>query len=244
MLKAVYFDFGGTLMDAESDRRAHLEIIQRVKTRYSLKPSLELLVRQLEAALFAYSPERARKWIKSEKIINGFFSQLVGDRLDTRWLWDVYLEAHRTHCELFHDAKPTIRAIKGLGLHTGIISDIDDDYFQFQTRLFSMDGMFDSITTSDEVGVGKPNPQIFKIALRKAGCAASESIYIGDSFEKDVVGAKKVGMQTIWYRGRDSEEADWIVETLSEIPPIIVQLCGRPLFGDSEAKGGQAQTGD
>ena len=227
MLKAVFFDFGGTLMDAESDRLAHLEIILEVKNRYGLRQSSEDLLKEFEQALFAYSSKRAEKWIKSEKIITEFFHGLVGERLDTRWLWDVYFKAHRAHCRLFPDAKSTIEKLRELNLHLGIISDIDDEYFYFQTKQFSLDGMFDSITTSDEVGEGKPNPKIFEVALAKAECVPGETVYIGDSFEKDIIGAKRMGMRAIWYRGTRSELADWIVHELSEIPPIIAKLHGR-----------------
>jgi HAD superfamily hydrolase (TIGR01509 family) len=224
VLKAVFFDFGGTLMDAGSDRRAHVEIAEKVKTRYGLEQSLDQIAREFDHSLFSYSPERAKRWVKSERIITEYFGHLVGEQLDTRWLWATYFDAHRRHCKLFPDAKPTIEQVRGLGLHTGIISDIDDEYFFFQTKQFSMDGMFDSITTSDEVGVGKPNPKIFEIALAKAGCDSRETVYIGDSLEKDIMGAKGVGMYTIWYRGSTSESADWIVQGLSEVPPIVTQL--------------------
>ncbi len=214
-------------MDGESDRRAHLEILKEAKIRYCLEQSLDDLTRKFERALFAYSPERAKKWIRAEKIITEFFEQLVGEHLETKWLWDVYFDAHRKHCRLFADAKSTIEKIRDLGLHLGIISDIDDDYFRFQTEQFSMNRMFDSITTSDEVGVGKPNPRIFEVALAKAGCDSGKTIYIGDSFEKDIVGAKRAGMYAIWYRGSTSELPDWVVQSLSEIPPIVSQLQGR-----------------
>ena len=223
-MKAAFFDFGGTLMDAESDRAAHREIVEKVQKRYSLSQSAEELAREFEHALFAYSPERAKKWIRAETIITEFFKQLVGERLSTEWLWDVYFDAHRRHCKLFPDARPSIERIRKLGLHVGIISDIDDDYFDFQTRQFSIDSLFDSVTTSDAVGVGKPNPKIFEAALSTVGCRAAEAIYIGDSFERDVLGAKKAGMTSIWYRGEASEFADWVVQTLSEIPPILATL--------------------
>lgn len=223
-MKAVFFDFGGTLMDADSDREAHREIVEKVKERYSLSRSTAELSREFERALFAYSPERAKKWIRAEKIITEFFRQLVGEGLNIQWLWDVYFDAHRRHCRLFPDAKPAIDQIRRLQLHIGIISDIDDDYFTFQTKQFSMDGLFDSITTSDSVGVGKPNPRIFEVALAAAGCDAAEAVYIGDSFEKDILGAREAGMSSVWYKGETSEFADWVVQTLSEIPPIITAL--------------------
>ncbi|MEE4312405.1 MAG: HAD family hydrolase [candidate division KSB1 bacterium] len=47
-------------------------------------------------------------------------------------------------------------------------------------------------------GHSKPDPRIFTYALDKAGCAAEESIMIGDRIDNDVVPAKALGMKTIW----------------------------------------------
>ena len=57
---------------------------------------------------------------------------------------------------------------------------------------------FDKIITSEEVGVKKPNPLIFNYALEKSDASAKESIMIGDNFEADILGAKNVGMHTIF----------------------------------------------
>ncbi|MDA9249198.1 HAD family hydrolase [Gammaproteobacteria bacterium] len=51
------------------------------------------------------------------------------------------------------------------------------------------------LVTSEEVGVEKPNPLIFKKALHKIGCDANKTIMIGDNFEKDIIGAEKLGIQ-------------------------------------------------
>lgn len=47
------------------------------------------------------------------------------------------------------------------------------------------------------VKVEKPNPKIFKIALEKANCKPKESLYIGDIYDIDILGANSVGMQAI-----------------------------------------------
>jgi HAD superfamily hydrolase (TIGR01549 family) len=224
VLNAVFFDFGGTLMDGESDRRAHRQIVEEVKRRYALPEEVGDLVDQLDQNLFSYSPQRAEKWVRAERIITDFFLATVGDGLDVKWLWEVYFDAHQTHCTLFDDAMATLESVKATGLHTGIISDIDDDYFTFQTKQFSLDNFFDSVTTSDEVGVGKPNPRIFETALAKARCLPSAALYIGDSLEKDIVGAKGMGMYAIWYRGSCSDIPDRIVQNLSDIPPIVAEI--------------------
>ncbi len=57
---------------------------------------------------------------------------------------------------------------------------------------------FDEIITSEQVGVKKPNPIIFQYALEKVNTTANESIMIGDNWEADIMGAKKVGFDVIY----------------------------------------------
>ncbi len=61
---------------------------------------------------------------------------------------------------------------------------------------------FSTVTTSEEIGVKKPNPLIFTSALKKANTKASSSIMIGDTFEADILGAENVGMETMYYNYR------------------------------------------
>lgn len=58
---------------------------------------------------------------------------------------------------------------------------------------------FRTITTSEDVGVKKPNKLIFKVALDNAAAKIEESIMIGDNFEADIMGAKDFGMKAILY---------------------------------------------
>ena len=56
---------------------------------------------------------------------------------------------------------------------------------------------FDSMTISCEIGVEKPNAEIFLAALRAAGATASQAVHVGDSYEEDVRGAEAAGMNAI-----------------------------------------------
>ncbi len=57
---------------------------------------------------------------------------------------------------------------------------------------------FTEIISSEKVGVKKPNPKIFNYALKVSDAKPEESIMIGDNYEADILGAKKVGMHTIF----------------------------------------------
>lgn len=64
---------------------------------------------------------------------------------------------------------------------------------------------FDTVTSSEEVGLKKPHPVIFETALEKASVAPQKSIMIGDSFEADIMGAEKVGMHTLFFNYRNDK---------------------------------------
>jgi FMN phosphatase YigB (HAD superfamily) len=79
------------------------------------------------------------------------------------------------------------------------------------------------------VQIYKPEEKIFQVALNKARCLGKESIIIGDSYKKDIVGGKNMGMTTIWINkfsgdDADNDKADFIVKDLKEISPILDKL--------------------
>lgn len=81
---------------------------------------------------------------------------------------------------------------------------------------------------SAEVGVGKPDPRIFEIALRALGVRAQEAAMVGDSLERDVAGARRAGLRAIWIDRGSQEHArsrvvpDVRIERLSELPAAVV----------------------
>jgi len=82
---------------------------------------------------------------------------------------------------------------------------------------------FKTVTTSEEVGLKKPNPVIFKTALQKASAKPENSVMIGDSYEADILGAKAIGMQTMYYNYKKTKpiENQLFVDALFEIKKII-----------------------
>lgn len=86
---------------------------------------------------------------------------------------------------------------------------------------------FDFIIVSEEVGVKKPDPRIFEMALKKLGLNPEECIYVGDHPINDIQGASKVGMETIWIKVNqpwiESIEAKplYQISTLSELLGLL-----------------------
>jgi len=81
----------------------------------------------------------------------------------------------------------------------------------------------DFITYSDDVGVEKPEPQIFYDALEKAGVNPGEVIHVGDSYAADVIGARSVGITPILIIGNNKKEYEYCIciENLIDILNIM-----------------------
>ena len=240
--KAIFFDFGGTLMCSESDNVAHLHMMKDIIQRYNLSASPEDMTAKYNSYLFTkemtlldsdprekcFTPLRN----SSKKAFIGVLSEynIHPSNEDYHWFKEMYFENHKIYVKLFPETMGVIKFLKNQrSIHIGIISDIDNDYQDFQFNVFGIKEMFDSITTSEEVQSYKPEPKIFQIALKKAGCQAEESIIIGDSYKKDIIGGKNIGMTTIWINkfsgnNTDNDKADFIVKDLKEISPILRKL--------------------
>jgi 8-oxo-dGTP diphosphatase/putative hydrolase of the HAD superfamily len=84
---------------------------------------------------------------------------------------------------------------------------------------------------SAEVGLEKPDPAIFDLALRHAGCTASEAVMIGDRLDNDIRPARLLGWKTMrvlqgpgrFQSPRDSwNEPDLTVANVTLIPPALI----------------------
>lgn len=85
----------------------------------------------------------------------------------------------------------------------------------------------DVLVDSARVQVRKPDPRIVRIAVQRLGCAPELCVMVGDSFERDVVPARAVGLRTVWLRGPvtrpcpDPSLPDAIIERLAELPALL-----------------------
>ena len=83
---------------------------------------------------------------------------------------------------------------------------------------------FETLTVSEEVGVKKPNPEIFRYALNKAQAKAEESLMIGDEMAVDIDGARATGIDTVFYNpsGQPTQgKRTYEVQNLLEIKNLI-----------------------
>jgi len=126
----------------------------------------------------------------------------------------------------YDDVESSLRVLRSRGLKIGVVSNWD-------TRLKSIcDGLgltplVDFIVISAEVGVRKPDPGIFRMALDRAGVRADEAIHVGDLLEEDVEGARRAGVRPVLIDRKKRITGGGplpdvkVVSTLAELLPLL-----------------------
>ena len=196
-IRAVIWDLGGVLVRTEDNRSR-----DRLAERYGMNRSqVEELVYGHEAGKRAQRGEvsyedhweylRQQLSLAPEKL--GEFQQAFwgGDRMD-RGLIDYIRSQHGRY-------------------KTALLSNAFTDLRRMITDEWKIGDAFDELVISAEIGVMKPDPQIYQIALERLGVAAPEAVFI-DDFERNVVAAKALNMHAIRFKNAVQIRAD--LETL------------------------------
>ncbi len=95
-------------------------------------------------------------------------------------------------------APEAIRRLKGR-TRLGVVTNNTVAEQAEKLGFLGLDRVVDFLLTSEEVGVAKPDPAIFRVALDRAGVAPEEAVMVGDSWGSDVVGARAAGIRALWF---------------------------------------------
>ncbi|MFC1947507.1 HAD family hydrolase [Chloroflexota bacterium] len=97
---------------------------------------------------------------------------------------------------LYGDVIPVMKKLREKDMKIGLITNLEIDMKPVCSEL-GLDPYLDLIVTSGEAGSDKPQPEIFLLALKKAGVEASEAIHVGDQYKIDAVGAVGAGIKPV-----------------------------------------------
>ena len=111
-------------------------------------------------------------------------------------------------------------------LQLGLITNGPSEHQRSRIEPLGLDRYFEAIAVSGELGVRKPDPAIFRHVLRALSVTPAAAVYVGDSLEADVAGAKAAGMAEVWLNrdGRavsGDHEPDAEIATLAELPGLL-----------------------
>ena len=147
---------------------------------------------------------------------------------DIKVLVDIYRDTYPDGIELYEDAKKFIEYAKNKGYKLGIITDGMSKVQWKKIKALGLEDIIDKIVVSDDLGKEnwKPSFVPYNEILTYFDIEAKEAVYIGDNPNKDFVGAKKLGLQTVRIIREEGDhmktflgeeyEADEIINLLDE----------------------------
>jgi len=210
MIKAVLFDFDGTLIDTnklifESYRKAYREVLNKEMT--------------MEEILFLYGKPLHSSLIEQ-------FGSEIGEKM-----YSVYRKYNEDNHDIlakgFLGASEGVRTIHKMGLKIGIVTSKRLHMVERGLKIMGLNGIFDVIITPDDTKKTKPDPEPVLCGCTKLGVKPSEAIYVGDSIF-DMQSGKSAGTKlcavkyTITPLERFAEfEPEFLVDSMIELAEIL-----------------------
>ncbi len=122
-------------------------------------------------------------------------------------------------------ATATLRALRDHGVKRGLITNGQPTQ-RVKVEAMGLTSLLEVMVISEEVGIKKPDPRIFRMALDRLGVDASEAVFVGDNLELDIAGARGVGMRALWLNP-DGKEVPAGVEMVGSLGEILALIQGK-----------------
>ncbi len=183
-IRWVFFDLGYTLINEDGAAFGRLQQVCDALGELGVDTEVAKLVKSLEEASAHYDPSPFVSVLK----------QLIPDPKHQ----DFVRKSGRYPKELekpYPDAEPLLVSLAGK-YQLGVIAN-QPDGTEARLKDYGLLSFFSVCISSTELGIAKPDPEIFRVALSKAGCRPEEAVMIGDRIDNDIKPAKALGMQTV-----------------------------------------------
>jgi HAD superfamily hydrolase (TIGR01662 family) len=241
MMKVVLFDLGNTLIyfdstwpevAAQSDQAMYSFLL---RSGYKLD---EAFPQTYDLRMKQYYQERETEFIEytAEMFLHDLLQEYGYDQVPPEIIKSAVaaqFAVSQSHWLPEADALPLLEQLKGEGYRIGLISNANDAQ---DVRTLIDKGNFASyfeITLiSAEVGLRKPHPGIFQIALDYFNARPEETVMVGDTLGADIIGANNLGIASVWINRRAEVRPDNLshedtiqpratISALSELPGLL-----------------------
>ena len=137
-----------------------------------------------------------------------------------------YRKAKEASLILYPNVNSTLIGLSKMGLKLGVVSDAPSREAWMRICSVNLHHIFDAVVTFDDTGEHKPSPKPFKKIVSLLNINAANALMIGDWPERDIIGAKELGMKTAFARYGDlfdtqASGADYDIDNIQEILSII-----------------------
>ncbi|RJQ15503.1 HAD family hydrolase [Candidatus Woesearchaeota archaeon] len=200
MIKVVIFDFDNTIEqwivpEAEVD----IVMSEKIAKKYGLHPTLfrsayNDVKNKLRGGKYPSVHDRYN-WYRGAL---AQFKIIAEDKQLTAWTEEYWKEITK-RVSLFPGVSELLSELRKK-YKLAILTDSDGkkEYKMMRIKKLKVDKMVDGVFTTDDTGFNKPDPRIYQLIMKTFNVKPDECIMVGDDPSSDLLGAKRLGMKTIW----------------------------------------------
>ncbi len=223
-IKGVTFDFGGTLALGDLDKQGFRESLLGYLRSLGFS-GREAQVRKARNGMLGrlMRAQARNREIRLEDLYQGMLLKIElhpqPEVID--YIHQLYIRSFQV--ELVPGAKEVLMSLSAK-YRLAVVSNAIGDVARHALKKFDLEGYFHSVTISRDIGIRKPDPEIFRFALSNLGLESYEAVHVGDSLKEDIKGAKSLGMKAIWIADSSEEIAvqpDYTIYSLSELTSLL-----------------------
>ncbi len=223
-MRAIFFDFGGTLVVSDPDP---FPAFRSIVGRTGIDVSRERYA-EAERVVSAHL-EPLRYGLLGRK--PSFLDQINIELLLELGIGDsdgaLVASLHEAYTspdwrKPFPESVEVLETLQSSGIPVHLVSNSSDMLLEVIARR-DWQRFFHSVTFSQEVGAEKPDRRVFEFALHRAGCDSAEVTHVGDTWEVDYLGAKRAGLRPIWLNraGVSPPAPCEMIRDLAEVPRLL-----------------------
>jgi putative hydrolase of the HAD superfamily len=221
MTRAVVFDLDNTLIDFMRMKDAAVRAAAEAMVDAGLRLPVGEVIDGIEAVY-------AEKGIEYQRVFDDYLGDTLGE-VD----WAIlaagvlaYRRSREAHLVLYPRAYHTLVELARRGLRLAVVSDAPRREAWLRLVATGLHHLIDVAVTFEDTGRRKPDPAPFRRALELLRVDPEQALMVGDWAERDVVGARQVGMTTVFARygdifGTSESGADHDIDDIAELLEIV-----------------------
>lgn len=221
MIRGVIFDIDNTLTDFMRTKRVAVDAAVEMMIDAGLKVEKGEMVDKIFDLYW-------KEGVEDQRIFDKVLKKEFG-RIDYKILAAGivgYRRAKAGALALYPHVSMTLFEILKAGIRTAVISDAPKLEVWLRIVGLGLHHYFDTIITSEDFGVHKPDAVPFRKALEALGTRPQETLMVGDWAERDIAGAKRLGIRTAWAKYGDTHHteesgAEYVLKDILELVEII-----------------------
>lgn len=220
-IKAVIFDLDNTLVDFMAMKRQAVD----AAIGAMMDAGLNLTFDQMKTHIDAIYKEQG---IEYQQVFDQLLKELLG-KVDMRILSAgiiAYRRAREAALKPYPHVTATLIELNRKQIKLAIVSDAPAREAWLRLCFVNYHHFFNHVVTYDDSGERKPSPKPFLMALDMLGVQPSEAIMVGDWADRDMVGARNVGMKTAFAAygdsfGNQTVNADFTLTDIKQLLDIV-----------------------